>query len=806
MANGFTKFSAKVSEGGWARAAKLAAVLCLAFAAACSSPAQRVEKYTKSGESYLEEGDLGRANVQFQNALKINEEHVPALLGLSVIAERRQDFRAMFGVLQRVIRLEPSNTDAHIKIGKLYLIGSDETAALESAETAISQDPNNPDAIALKAAILLKLDDTAGAVELANKALSINPATTEAVAVLATERARAGDNAGALAKVEEALESAPKTPILHLLRLQLLSNLGRKDELDAGYRQVIELFPDQVAYRQLYAGFLVKENKLPAAREQLVKIVELSPGKVDAVLDVVRIDYRTGGVDAAKATFADYAKKQPANTELQFSLAAFLRQEKDFAGAEAIYNAMTSKKSERALVLRAKNELAALRLLEGKRDEAVKIVEEILASDARNTDGLLKRAGLQIDEGKYDEAVTDLRTVLTDKPDSAQAKLLMATAFERKGDIEFATSQMAQAVEEAKYEPGPSNMFAKFLVRHGNPQRAEKVVLDSLAVNPGNLDNLKLLAALQLMQQNWRGAEETAKIIEGVSAEEPTVNRILGAAYTGLGDYSGAIEALSEANTRNPLAARPLATLVGAYLREGRAAEAEEMLKKMIATDAANYDARILLAQTQQAQKKGADAEATLREAMASDAERAEAVEMLYRHYLSSDRGADAERLIDERLAASPANDGFRILKADLLLSRGNKEEAMTLYADILTRRPGDILVSNNYASLLNELRDDAESRAKAREIAKALEGQENPYFLDTYGWALYRTGDFAGAVKALEAASAAAPQIAEIAYHLGAAYIANGETAKGRELLEKVTASDDAAFATRARDLLAQN
>lgn len=804
MVNGFTNGSAAAPWG--MRVLKIAAVLCLAFAAACSSPAQRVEKYTKSGESYLEKGDLGRANVQFQNALKINEEHVPALLGLSVIAERRQDFRSMFGVLQRVVRLQPSNTDAHVKIGKLFLIGSDETAALESAETALSQDPNNADAIALKAAVLLKLDDTAGAVELANKSLAINPGNTEAVAVLATERARAGDHAGALAKVEEALKSAPKTPILHLLRLQLLSNLGRTEDLDAGYKEVIGLFPDQVAYRQLYAGFLVKQNKLPAAREQLVKIVELSPGKVDAILDVVRVDYRTGGVEAAKATFADYAKKAPSNIDLQFSLAAFLRQEKDFAGAEAIYNSMSGKKSDKPLVMRAKNELAALRLLEGKRDEAMKIVEEILAADSRNTDALMKRAGLRIDEGKYDDAITDLRAALTDKPDSAQAKLLMASAFERKGDIEFATSQMAQAVEESKYEPGPSNMFAKFLVRHGNPQRAEKVVLDSLGVNPGNLENLKLLAALQLMQQNWRGAEETAKIIESVSAEEPTVNRILGAAYTGLGDYSGAIEALAEANDRAPLAARPLATLVGAYLREGRAAEAEGMLKKMIAADAKNYDARILLAQTQQAQKKENEVDATLREAMASDPERAEAVEMLYRQYRVANRDAEAEKLIDEKLAASPNNDGFQILKADLLLSRDQREEALAMYADILKRRPRDILVSNNYASLLNELRDDQESRAKALEVAKVLEGQENPYFLDTYGWALYRTGDFAGAVKALEAAAAAAPQVAEISYHLGAAYVANGAAEKGRETLQKVTNSGDAVFANRARDLLAQN
>jgi pentatricopeptide repeat protein len=783
-----------------------AAALLLATASACSSPEQRVEKYTASGLSYLEKGDFGRANVQFQNALKINEEHVPALVGLATLFERRQDFRNMFGVLQRVVRLDPQNTEAHIKIGKLYLIGSDETAALESADTALAQQPENPDAIALKSAVLLKLDDTAGAVELARKALSINPATTEAVAVLATERAQAGDQVGALTEVDRAIETAPKSPILHLLRLQLLSNLGRRDELKAGYLKVIELFPTEAAYRQLYASFLIKQGDLAGAREELAKIVDLSSGRVDPVLDVVRIDYRAKGAEAAKQTFAEYAKADPDNIDLQFAFATFLRQEKDFAGAEAIYKAMMAKKSDKPLVLRAKNELAALRLMEGKKDEAVRIVDEILKADAHNTDALLKRAGLKIEAGNYDDAVTDLRAALTDKPDSTQAKLLMATAFERKGDIEFATSQMAQAVAESKNEPMPSNMFAKFLVRHGDVPRAERVVLDSLANNPGNIENLKLLAALQLLQQNWRGAEETAKIIEQVNSQEPTVNRILGAAYAGLGDYSGAIEALSAENSRAPLGARPLSTLVGAYLKEGRAEDAEKMLKDMIAADEKHYAARILLAQVQQSQKKPEEMEATLQEAMRANAERAEAVEMLYRLYRGSGREAQAERLLEERLAASPDNDGFRILKADLLLSRNQREEALAMYEDILKRRPQDLLVSNNYASLLNDLRDDDASRAKARDVAKVLEGSENPYFLDTYGWSLYRTGDFAGAVKALEAAAEGAPDFVEINYHLGAAYLANGETEKAKAQLEKVSAAGQSPFAQRARDLLAQN
>lgn len=788
------------------RLAQLSTLFLLTAAAACASPEEKVAKYTESGEDYLEKGDLGRANIQFQNALKINEEYVPALTGLADIAERRQDFRGMFGVLQRIVRLDPQNADALVKMGKIYLIGGDTASALETADKALALAPEAPDALALKAAVLFKLEDTASAVELARKALAADPANKEAVAVIAAERTNAGDPEAALAEVEKSLKLNPEAAMLHILRLQLLANLGRTDDLRAGYEKLVEIQPDQVPYRKLYAAFLLREKDFEGARRQLEEIVKLSPGRIEPVLDVVRLDYKTGGADAARNTFKRYVDAAPGDVELQFAFGDFLRQQNDFAGAEAIYHALSAKKSDEATVLRARNEIAALRLLEGKEEEASAIIDDILKADERNSEALLKRAGLRIKADDIDNAVADLRTVLTDKPDSSRAKLLMATAFEKKGDIAYASSQYAQAVEDSKKAPGPSRVFAKFLMRHNDVARAQKVIQDSLAAHPGDLESLKLLASTQIMLQDWSGAEETAKLIEQASSEDPAVNQILGAAYAGLGDYSGAIEAMTKENERQPLSGRPLAALVAVYMKDGKAAEAEEMLRGMIEADASNYDARILLAQVLGQEDKTDEMEQALREAVMAQPDRLEATEALYRAYMRAGRHEEAERLIEERLAATPDNDGLRMLKADLYLNTGRAGQAIDIYADVLTRRPEDLLASNNYASLLNELKDDPESRAKALEAARALEGSENPYFLDTYGWALYRTGDFEGAVKALEAAAKGAPELAEVNYHLGAAYAAVGEKEKARAALEKVVNAGQTPFLERARDLLAQN
>lgn len=782
----------------------LTAALLLSTAA-CSSPEQKLEKYTESGLEYLEKGDLGRANVEFQNALKIDEDHIPALLGVVDIAERKQDFRNMFGALQKIVRLDPKQVEAQVKLGKLYLIGDDEQEALKAAEAALAIEPENADALALKAAVQLKLDDLAGAVGLARKALAINPSNPEAVAVLATERARAGDNEGALAEIEAGLKNDRDIPVLQLLRLQLLSNTNRIDELMKAHRELIDLHPNETAYRKLYVKSLISNDNLAEARSQLAEIARLAPNSTEDKLNVVRMDRRLNGPEAAGETFRKFVEESPDNTELKFAYAAFLRSQKDYAGAEAIYKAFAESKGDASVALRAQNEIAAIRLLEGKMDEASAIVDAILKADARNTDALIKRAGIKIEKGELDNAILDLRSVIADNPESISAKVLMATAFERKGDNDFAKSQYAQALIDSKNDPSVANAFARLLMRTNDLARAEKTLTDSLAQHPDSIENLRALSVVRLMRQDWRGAEEAAKQLDAASNQDPMVTQLLGAVYTGLKDYDTAIDTLSAANKRDPLTGGPLAALVAAYVKDDRADEAVTMLKGMIETNPDHYAARMLLAQTYNVQKKTAEMEETLKAAIAHDPSQTEAVESYYRHLMWTKRTDEAEKMLDGVIAAAPNNVGARVLKADYLLNTGKLEEAMEMYADILRRKPTDLLAANNYASLLSDLRDDPQSRAKAVEVAQILTNNPNPYFLDTLGWAQYRNGQVEEGFANLQKAVRGSTGFADAHYHLGAVYLAKGDVEKGRAELEKAVAAGGPS-GERARELLAQN
>lgn len=786
------------------RMTRLAAVSLLALAAACASPEQKVERYSKDAAELLENGDLNKAYIQYQNVLKIDEENVPALLGLADIAEKRQDFQGMFGYLQRVIRLDPSQIDAHVKVGKLYLIGGDETAALDEAEKALALDPANVSAKALKAGVLLKVGDNAGATALAREVLAAEPANPEAVTVIVTDHMTKDEKEPALAELENALKANPQVAMLQLLRVYVLQSLGRADDVRQAYADMIELFPDQTAYRRVYANELIRLKEFDAAREQLEAVVAQEPDNLSVKMDVIRV-IKAGESDAAaEAKLSEYIAADPDNIDLKFALSDFHLSMQEPSKAKDLLKDLSGDK-EIDVSLRAKNKLAGILMTEGDQAGARALTDEILASDQRNTQALLRRAAFEIEAENYDQAIIDLRTALDNSPDSYEANILMSAAFEAQDNFSFAQAELAKAFENSKRNAKVANHFAKFLLRRQNPDRAEEVLLDSLAVNAKDVDNLRLLGSIRLSRQDWRGAEEVGAMLERAGDQTALASNIKSAAYIGLEDYNSVIETLNARSADAPLDTRPLTALVTAYIREDRIDEAEAMLTRMIETDPADYSALILLARLYEVKKEPEKAEMTLVKATQAHPDRAQAYEILYRTHLARGQDEQAAALIDRGLAAAPGNDALKVYKADILLSQGDREGALALYDELIKVRPGDRIIANNFVSLSSDLRQDEASIARALEVAKAIENLDNPYFRDTVGWANYRAGNYEKALQYLTQAAAGAENNGEILYHLGAAQAASGDQAAAKETLEKALSvgGENFAFVNEVRALL---
>ena len=84
--------------------------------------------------------------------------------------------------------------------------------------------------------------------------------------------------------------------------------------------------------------------------------------------------------------------------------------------------------------------------------------------------------------------------------------------------------------------------------------------------------------------------------------------------------------------------------------------------------------------------------------------------------------------------------------------------------------------------SLLLDNRSDKASLERAVSLAEALRSSGVPQFQDTYGWAQYKRGNTADAIRILEEAANKLPNLAAVRYHLGKSYAAAGQPAKASE------------------------
>ena len=119
----------------------------------------------------------------------------------------------------------------------------------------------------------------------------------------------------------------------------------------------------------------------------------------------------------------------------------------------------------------------------------------------------------------------------------------------------------------------------------------------------------------------------------------------------------------------------------------------------------------------------------------------------------------------------------FYLSIADVLHKKGDDHEAFGYFEDLLTLDPDHVVVLNNYSYYL-AVRNEQLDKALTM-ITRCIELEpDNPTYLDTYAWVLYRLGKMKDALKMIRRVMELDPEpSAEVVEHLGDILLANGMT-----------------------------
>lgn len=136
----------------------------------------------------------------------------------------------------------------------------------------------------------------------------------------------------------------------------------------------------------------------------------------------------------------------------------------------------------------------------------------------------------------------------------------------------------------------------------------------------------------------------------------------------------------------------------------------------------------------------------------------------------------------------------------DAYFNVGNISAARTVFAQGRTRFGADQQILNSFAYCVAVAADKADYTAADADAVQALAtankiASDSPTYVaavqDTLGWIQYREGKYSDSLYNLQTAISANPDVPELEYHLGAAYLAAGNAQAARVQFERAMVLD---------------
>ena len=290
--------------------------------------------HTAWGELFLEKYNNPDALQSFQDALELDEEWVPALVGMARVLANENPPVAR-GAVERALGIDESNVDAHLFVAELELGDRNRDAARESIDRALAVNPRSLEARSLLAAIAWledRTDDFAAevdrvlainpaygdvyriagsqtarayrfpeAVELVRRALELDPDNTRAYAELGMHLLRTGDEPAARVALERSFEDDPYDVVTFNL-LQMMDNLDEFETIESG-DLVVRLHPDEAPVLREYVVDIAQEalDELSARYEMTVQtpvLVEVFPNHDDFAVRTLGLPGMLGALGA----------------------------------------------------------------------------------------------------------------------------------------------------------------------------------------------------------------------------------------------------------------------------------------------------------------------------------------------------------------------------------------------------------------------------------------------------------------------------------------------------------------------------
>ncbi len=558
------------------------------------------------------------------------------------------------------------------------------------------------------------------------------------------------------------LQEQPDNPEAIVL---LADSSQTPDEMAAAVQQ-IEKFRDKnpAAFHLASASLALRRGRIRLAEQELENTLAVDPKSPRAHAALARIYLARKNLADAGKELKVAADLSPLRSSERIAYAEFQVANNAIDKAKAAVQEITQKAPD---YLPAWIFLARAAFTEKHYDQSLLFLDNVLSRDANNPDARLLQSEVLIVKGESDKALSILDALSVTYPRKAEVRYLQGRAYVATNNLLQANQALEQAVSMSPDYVPAVLLLASLNLRAGKPQAAA-IAIENLRKKHPDLPQARILLAdaYQAMGQFDNAASflrEQLKITPDSAADHFLLGLVLRRQKRN-------DEAWLEFDKSLELAPddwRSVDQMVEMDLAEERFEAAGQRIERYLAANPKAAAGYLMQGKMDAARRDWVSAEKALGTAIEIDPSLEAAYSGLVSVYIAQKNLPLAVAQLEATLKKRP-DDPRTLLALGLVCQQmKNYEKARDAYEKLLEVRPDTIAALNNlgyiYAEHLNQPDRAYELALKARSLQPA-----DGAVADSFGWILYKRGQFQQALALLRESVIKLPDDPEVQFHLG--------------------------------------
>ena len=747
-------------------------VLSISVIAACATDQDKKTSYFQKGTQYYESKEYKKAEIEFKNALQIDNKYSEALIKLAETKLKLGDIRAAYRIYSQAEQLIPYNTHLLTNLARIYFLGEQFEKAKERIEKILEVDSNNIDALHLKAKLLTVQKEFNSAERIYNKILDIDEKNVNSLQELAR-----------LKNLNREFEKAEKLLI-----------------------KAAEITPEAIQPRLALSSFYISRGDMKNAENQLKSATEKNPDNIDIHIVTGNFYLRMRNIDLAEFYYKKAVEISPNMTKPHLILAGFYDIiDNEEAALESYHKAVKLDSNN----ITAKQALARFLYKNEDIDSAYQLTSEILAKRPNFYAAKELNSEIMIYKKKYNEALKILASLEKEEPKAPRVYYLKALANIGIGNSSQALSAAGKAVELKPAYIKARTLLSDILLHQRSFVLAAEQTDEILKLNPNHYKALLIRGNARLALGQLDLAESDYTSMVKVDSQNPTGYYRLGLVKMKQKKYLEAEDYLKKALSKNNMLMDVFTQLVRNHVSQKNFDKAHELCETQLQVvksnntmSAAVYNikAGVYLAENKIDQAKN-----SYEKAIKENPDFLRPYFSIANIYLAQGNKTEAVRQYEHILTKKPEISAPHMILGTIFDMEQQHEKAELHYRKALEINPDFAPAANNLAYHLAKRTDKLNEALNYARMAKELL-PEDPGVMDTLGLVYYKKGLYGNAINEFLDSLKQIPDNPVVHYHLGLAYNKRGEIKLAKKELEKALALNSSFEGSEiARKLLEQ-